>query len=160
MAQLIRNMDDLQKLINNQVIPRAKYPIQQTAEEVEQMVRDYVMQTLYSLHPYEYDRTYEFVNSIVHTKPIRIKNGWMVEIYYDTDLIKATYVENGWNQHMSFSGEDVSTSIPLWLEYGTDNPYYSHEGINAMKTIATWDVLIKKKLVEYLRKNGLNAKVK
>ncbi|MCP3925537.1 MAG: hypothetical protein GY714_23455 [Desulfobacterales bacterium] len=161
MAQLIRSMSDLNKFLDTSISPRVKISTQQTAEDIEKMVTDYIMKEFYSYNPSDYHRTYEYINSLVHTKPIKIKDGWKVEIYFDTDRIHASFVEDsGWNQHMSFEQEDISPSIPLWIEEGTpNNPYYQHEGIHSMDYVKSQVAFIKSKVIEHLKKNGLNASV-
>lgn len=62
--------------------------------------------------PKDYDRTYNLLNSVSY----RVKED-SVEIYIDEDkLVHA--VQAGWNQHMSFDGEDFSAGLIEFIENG------------------------------------------
>lgn len=161
MAFMVRNQNDFFKYLNSTIKPRIKYSLQQSAEDVEQMVRDYLMETLYSTSPSEYERTYELVNSVTHTNVEQVGDVFYVKIYYDTDKIKPHILEHKWNQHATFWGVDMSEYLPLWIEKGTEgNPYYQHEDYRVIETVAGWTTLITKKIREHLKNNGLNVKIR
>lgn len=122
------------------------------AWKAECMLRKLLEERLYDFYdPKMYERTYELLNSITHSEVIPVGNGtYYVEIYYDTDKIRSYPREaNGWTykwgQHTSFSGEDVSDWIPLWIEKGTTSKQYSYNGTKSMEDTKEW---IKR---EYLR---------
>lgn len=115
------------------------------AWRAERMLRKLLEERLYDFYdPKMYERTYELLNSITHSEVIPVGNGvYYVEIYYDTDKIRSyPRKSNGltykWGQHTSFSGEDVSDWIPLWIEKGTINEKYSHEGTHSMEDTKKW----------------------
>lgn len=62
--------------------------------------------------PTDYDRTYSLLNSVSYKV-----EGNTVKIYIDENkLIHAT--QSGWNQHMSFDGEDFSAGLIEFIENG------------------------------------------
>lgn len=115
------------------------------AWRAENMLRKLLEDRLYDLYdPIMYDRTFELLNSISHSDIIKLNNGtYCVEIYYDVSKIRSYPRTTGgltynWGQHTSFNNEDVSRWIPKWIELGTDNKYYSHEGTHSMEDTKKW----------------------
>lgn len=93
-----------------------------------ELVRNLLMDTVYSNTNYEYERTMDLYNSVtVNT----IRDGSThvsFEVFIDSSKIDANPVEDSkWNQHMSMDGEDVSEELPVWIEEGFDSPYYQRK---------------------------------
>jgi len=157
---MVNNMSDLSAFIKSSVKPQVKYALQRTGKEVEQMVKDYIMQEMYSIMTSDYTRSYEFINSVSHTNVEIIGNMFKVTVYFDTDKIKPHIIDGEWNQHADFYGNDVSDSLVLWIEEGTSNQFYSHPGINSMETVGSWTKKIKQGLEAHLVSTGLNVRVR
>lgn len=113
----------------------------------ENMLKKLLKERLYDAYdPKMYDRTFELLNSISHSEIIKLNNGtYFIEIYYDTDKIRSYPRERGdfgqyvaWGRHTSFKDEDVSEWIPLWIEEGTKNKYYSHKGTHSVEDTKKW----------------------
>ena len=136
----IRNFKQLESYMNRVIRKCLIY----CAGRTEMMLRRLLEERLYDFEPVMYERTYELLNSITQSEVVKLSNGtYYVEIYYDTDKIRAYPRENDglsykWGQHTSFDGEDVSEFIPLWIEKGTNNPYYSHKGTDSMEDTKKW----------------------
>lgn len=115
------------------------------AWRAENMLRKLLEERLYDFYdPKMYERTYELLNSISHSNIIKLNNGtYYVEIYYDTDKIRSyPRTSDGWTykwgQHTSFNNEDVSSWIPTWIELGTNNGHYPHNGTHSMEDTKKW----------------------
>jgi len=156
-----RDYKSLFKYINQNI----KLSLDQVAQQVQQMVKDFIIQELYQNYkPTEYDRTYEFLNSVSVSKVEEITKGkYMVQIYFDTSLIHPYITSSFWNAHASVTGHNMSSFIPLFLEEGTDFPsLYPREGIHSMETIRE-DLDRSKKYMgmikEFLEKKGFKVEL-
>lgn len=89
--------------------------------------------------PEMYSRTGELLKSISKTKVTKVYGYYVVKIFYDTDKIHPYITDdNKWNKHADIYGENISEYIPLWIEYGTENSFYNHDGINAIHDTFEW----------------------
>lgn len=111
----------------------------------EAMFKKLLKERLYDAYdPKMYDRTFELIDSISHSEVIKVNNTYYVEIFYDADKIRAYPREKDglythkWGRHTDFDSEDVSYWIPLWIEEGTQNEYYSHKGTRSMEDTREW----------------------
>ena len=145
------NFDDTASLmayINTAV----EYATELTADSIVDMVKDYIIDALYDAYdPAEYERTYEFLDSVVHTTPVKIRGGWTVQIKFDTDKIHPYYRGelSSLPEHRSFvkRQRDVSDLIPLWMEEGNgNNEFFQFKGIHSMEYVS------EKKLADILAK--------
>ena len=125
-----QTLNDYCNYVNKQLEKCMDEVGRQMKVEVQNLIFEKIYRTR---NPKEYERTFNFLNSIQY-KFTNNNGKFQVEVYYDTDLIKAEYNEYSyWNQHMSLSGEDVSKDIPYYMEYGNKSPIYSYEGAYIMK---------------------------
>lgn len=99
-----------------------------------------VSSSMYSWTPSRYKRTNEVLNSISRTKVESVNGMFVVKIYFDTAKIKPhIYSGSTWNAHADFWGNTVGgEDILNWIENGTDNKYYSHEGYEFFKETLEW----------------------
>lgn len=133
--QLNRYMDQL-----------VKKSLEYCAWRTENVLKQLLEERLYDFYdPKMYDRTYELLKSISHSDVIKSSNGsYFVEIYYDIDKIRSypriqnKMLTHKWGQHTDFYDDDVSMWIPKWIEFGTDNKYFSHKGTNSMEDTKKW----------------------
>jgi predicted RNA binding protein YcfA (HicA-like mRNA interferase family) len=141
-----------------------RYPLEQVARKIEDILKQYIMDEWYGrMNPEDYSRTYNFVNSISVKPTQEIKDGWMVEIYFDNEKIFPEYADEDrtWNKHMSVYGEDVSDYIPEWIERGNNSPIYNYKGVHMMQN--TFEYCEKynipiKEMIKELKKYGFNVK--
>lgn len=135
------NKNQLRRYLEKMVIDGLNY----CCYRAEAMLKKLLQERLYDAYdPKMYDRTFELIDSISHSEVIKVNNTYYVEIFYDDDMIRSyPRKENGlytykWGQHTSFDNEDVSHWIPLWIEEGTDNKYYSHKGTHSIEDTREW----------------------
>jgi hypothetical protein len=126
-----RSLDSLFNYINKNI--QTKLP--QLTQQIEQTIKDYIMERHYSWQPSDYSHTYQYVNSLTVSKIRESSDGYEVELYFDTSKIQPLPHDEDrrWNKHMDMYGNPVNEFIPLWLEEGTNNPYYSHPGNHAIR---------------------------
>lgn len=177
----INNTKDLEKFLNDELNNKIISAMDGVGERALNYMKDYVKRNLEDYDPKLYVRTNEYLNSIVRTKA-SLKNGWVtVSIEYnifDSDDIIVTDLEThnlitayqvginppvesdqNWNWHADFNGNDVSEFIPLWMEYGTENRHFSHDGIYGILHLKRWVKRnIKILLIQELKKVGITAK--
>ena len=141
-------------------------------EKALKHMKNYVKKEFEKTQPKVYERTYEYLESIDRFEAwIHSDGSIRTEIYYNADLInpylasedfgRGTEYASGqnWNWHMSFEKESVSEFIPLWLDYGTSNPYYSHKGIGGIIDLRKWvQDNFRRQLQIELRKQGIQTK--
>lgn len=130
------NTKQIEKYLEKQIIKA----LTEVADVVRQRLYDTVKNRLYDAWtPSQYKRTMELLKCISHTKVKKVYGSYVVNIYYDTKKIHPYVSDDArWNKHADFWGEDVSEYIPLWIEYGTDNQYFSHDGILAVEDTLEW----------------------
>lgn len=154
------NIHDLMKHVKKVT----RYPMEQVAYKVEEILKDYIMREWYSrMEPLDYSRTYEFINSLTISPTKEISDGWNIEIYFDPSKIHAMPADEdrSWNKHMSVSGEDVSENIMFYIEYGNNSPLYKYEGIHMVKNTIEYCKTNKipiKEMINELRKHGFQVK--
>jgi hypothetical protein len=110
--------------------------LQQVAEDIKKMLHDYVNTYWYGAHsPTNYQRTFEFINSLTVDNVQTTGDRKEVFIYFDPAKIGAYQTELGqWNQHLDVYGiESAAEAIALWIEEGQDSPLYSYDGIHQIE---------------------------
>lgn len=160
----IRSYKELFKVINQNI----QLSLEQVGKQVQKMVKDYILEELYRNHqPTEYDRTFEFLNSVSVSKVDEITKGkYTVQIYFDLNKIFPMEISDStWNQHMDIWGNSqvFEERLILWLEQGTKKGLYPREGIHSMETIRE-DLARSKEYVqmikEFLEKKGFQVELK
>lgn len=127
-----KSLDSLFNYINKNI----KSVIPQLAQQIEETIKQYILERQYSWTPSDYSRTYQYINSLTISKIQESSDGIAVELYFDTSKITPMPHDDDrtWNKHMDMYGNPVNEFIPLWLEEGTPgNPYYSHPGNHAVR---------------------------
>ena len=133
------------------------------AENSLKILTDYIQKNWYnSYDPKNYERTYDFLRSASKTETTQNgKDSVKCLIYFDRSKIKARFYGKGQlNPHASFSGADVSESIPAWIESGHNFIGRGYEQLGSMD--AMFDYLEKnfaKMVQKELKKMGLQVKV-
>lgn len=117
------NVDQL----NNYIIFALDIAIEESAKEVHEYAKKYIQKNWYDKYqPKSYQRTMDFLNSLVVTNADRHGNSVSSHIYFDTSRIRSTIRNNrAWstpfNPHTSFKGSDSSSMIPMWIENGNSS---------------------------------------
>ena len=167
MKKNFKSIKELTDYLNNCLVKA----MDGVGEKALKHMKNYVKKEFEKVEPSIYERTYEYLNSIDRFEAwIHSDGSIRTEIYYNADLINPYLASNdfgrgteyasgqNWNWHASFDNEDMSEYIPLFLEYGTNNPYYSHDGIGGIIDLRKWvQVNLKKQLAIELRKQGIKT---
>lgn len=138
-------MSNIIKQIEKQLNKQLMQAMDRVGHKVMLELADYVWENWYMKNnPTEYNRTFEFLESITKTKARFINGVCEVQVYFDNNKIKPYYDEDSmWNQHMSLSHKDVSNAIVGWIEWG-NNPSgstkipYEYEGIHMIENMVKW----------------------
>jgi len=159
---IVRNKKELQDYLNNKLI-KAMDKVGDTALKHMKDFVDQQMQERVSNQSGLYDRTYEYLLSIEKIKAYLDSDGSVkVIIHYNTDNIQPYIIlptTGLWNKHADFEGNSVANLIPLFLEMGTDNPYYSHEPVGGIINLKEWvEDNFRYELKKELNKLGIKTK--
>lgn len=159
---IVRNKKELQDYLNNKLI-KAMDKVGDTALKHMKDFVDQQMQERVSNQSGLYDRTYEYLLSIEKIKAYLDSDGFVkVIIHYNTDNIQPYIIlptTGLWNKHADFEGNSVANLIPLFLEMGTDNPYYSHEPVGGIINLKEWvEDNFRYELKKELNKLGIKTK--
>lgn len=150
-----KNIKELEKYLNKKL----QQAMDEVGETAWKHMYDYVADEMDSRPENEevYKRTWEYLNSIDKTTP-EIKNGTVtVKIFYNTDKIDPyIYVNKPFNAHADFDMVDVSSAIPLWMDYGNydrttglPNKIHEHEPVGGIINLEDW---VKKNFVTELKR--------
>lgn len=163
MSIFVRNKKELQNYLNNKLI-QAMDRVGETALQHMKTFVDKQMQERVSEQSGLYDRTYEYLQSIekINAKLDKITGVISVVIYYNTDNIHPYIIlptDGLWNKHADFDGNSIAEFIPLWLEEGTNNPYYSHKPVGGIINLKEWvEDNFRYELKKELNKLGIKTK--
>lgn len=119
-----------------------KSGIEDLMEDIANDIFEIVTSEAYSGGGGSYERTYDLANSVIMGGEIQVVAGGGTaegETGMDPSVIQANFVGDGWfNQHMSFNGEGVSSSIIPWFEgeLGNSSPYF-HGAVHMLKRAYT-----------------------
>lgn len=153
------NYNDLFKYINRQIA----IGLQKTSYEVEKIIKKYIMEKLYnSYQPFQYGRTYDFINSLKVDKVKFDGNEHHVKIYYDTSRIIPNYTKGMfYNPHTDYKGNPTNELIPLWIEEGTKKDgknFFPRTGLYSMKYTVNYlesTHKFKSNMIKYLKQQGI-----
>lgn len=158
MAKTFDNLGALLKDIGENILTSN---LEIIGEEIKQKLRDNVDKLWYSTFtPYQYERTFEYINSISVSKAKRIENGYEVVIFFDTDKINPypPPAPGKWSKHQSITNaQDVSEMIPIWIEEGQNSPIYSYAGaepVGVTKEQLEEEKFLQKRMMELLIAQG------
>lgn len=127
-----QNKKQLLTTLNNQFKKTLDNVAKRCLEELEERVA----RNMYEHYtPTVYRRTIDIFDSISKTEVIRDKNEFLVAVYFNPQKIVPKIYEGAkWNAHADFWGNPIEAhTLIKWLEEGTNNKYYSHEGYEFFK---------------------------
>jgi len=163
MPIFVRNKKELQAYLNDKLI-KAMDRVGNTALQHMKTFVDKQMQERVSNQSGLYDRTYEYLESIekINAKLDKITGVVSLIIHYNTDNIQPYIIlptTGLWNKHADFDGNSTANLIPLFLEEGTNNPYYSHEPVGGIINLKEWvEDNFRYELKKELNKLGIKTK--
>lgn len=102
-----------------------------------------IIDSVYDWQPKQYERTYQLLESVSRTEVKKIYDRYVVEIYFDYKKMQPIIVENKWNKHADFYGnwiqnEQSASDLINWLEYGTENKWFSHDEHRFYRDTLEW----------------------
>lgn len=154
------NFYDISSLASKLAVDIRNAIMKEAFDACKNALIDQISRTVYTGKPAEYVRTMELLKAVDITN-ISVSGGQASF----TLLINATKLgvhirHDTWNAHADFKGNDVRESIPLWLDEGTNNKYYSHEAHGFFdKTYDQLDTQLVGVMVRALRSKGWDASV-
>ena len=140
------------------------------AIEVENMMKDYIIQALYNdYEPQDYLRSINYINSLTVKKVYKNSTGELeTEIFFDPEKIYSREMEGEyWNQHMSVNGDSswggrpINEWIPIFMEHGVSGSLWDREGIEVVDTIMKrlkGDREFRNLMMSELKRRGFNVK--
>jgi hypothetical protein len=139
MGNVATNWEQFKFYINNILIECLEEISNQTGKELQK----YVQSEWYEAHSsIDYDRTMQFLNSIINTKVESKGGGFIVSVAFDEKSIIPNFLGSGmWNEHMGFSGAPFVGGLIETIEEGNLSPYsppYARTGIHMLEKTAYW----------------------
>lgn len=158
---VFNSMSDMLKYVQNEIAIVSKNEL---GERIKKELAAFVFKKVYFYPAYEYDRTFDLINSITIGDVKEEDGGISCSVYFDSDKIIPTQSDNKWQQHRSVFNydedikysESISDMIPYYLEYGTQSPIYSHPAHGFMEaTIRSLNKgLFKREIKKILKSRG------
>lgn len=171
-----RSIKEVNDYINVFVLRAIQEIADDIREEVYKDVRDEYNFSMRSIHSrgtsenskyFQYEHTFDVLESICQPQAKLVNGKIEVEIYYDPDKIKPFYNKNNyWNSHMNITGGttwkgvSIPELLPIWLELGTDYGLAPREGWEIM---GKWHRQVKstlKRRIKAILKSKYGLKVK
>ena len=157
-SKTIKNLSELRSIINVIADKFGQYLSEIAKDYMQQYIEEevYTNNVLASGTDGEdsYERTYEFLNSIVVRK---VGNQWKVGA--DGRKISATprVPSSGkFGQHASFDNSSVAGQMSSFIEYGNNSPAYSYSGIRYIeKTQHSIDSIVDVEWNKFKSINGI-----
>ena len=75
-----KNIKDLKKALDKQCY----YLVEKAAEKVRKKIEDGIKEYYSEFHPEIYTRTWNLLNSVIKSDPVKTKDGYKVDVYIDT----------------------------------------------------------------------------
>ncbi len=165
----INSTEDLERMVKY-IEKQTQDALRLVSLEVEKMMKEYVIEKLYNSYtPYDYQRSYNYLNSLTVKRVYKNTSGELeTEIYFDPDKIYSIEIHDSyWNQHMSVDGDTswkgvpINELIPVFMEKGVKDSKWDRSGIKVVDNILKQldgDKKFKKMMMNELRRKGLKVK--
>jgi hypothetical protein len=132
------SLDKLMKYLENDII----YSLGIVAEDIKKIIRDYVEKEVYQKYePYEYNRTYELLNSLDISEIKKTGNIYSFSVFFNPEKINMYNTDDKWSQHKSvfgyesWHGMQLNELIPWFIENGTENSLWDRDGIYSIEYV-------------------------
>lgn len=143
MSTVIKNISQLQSVMDKY----AAYITDKMADGVKRTIEEFIRYYYQEYSPIFYDRTWEFLNSVVKTEAEKYGDTWYAKVYIDPSI---TY-NNGWT--MEKTAEQANKGL-----HGNTKVGDSHFWDDAMEEIYSPEFI--NKFANFLRSKGLNVTIK
>lgn len=87
MAQVIRSMSDLKKIIES----RIQIALKMTQQEIYEVIQQHITDYYHEYSPHMYQRTWKFLNSLIKTEIVKSSNGISCSVEIDRDYLFYRY---------------------------------------------------------------------
>lgn len=143
MSKTIKNISQLQNAMDKYAV----YITDKMADGVKRTIEEFIKFYYQEYSPIFYNRTWEFLNSVVKTEAEKQGNTWYAKVYIDSSI---TY-NNGWT--MEETAEQANKGLHGNVKVGD-----SHFWDDAMEEIHSPEFI--NKFADFLRNKGLNVTIK
>jgi hypothetical protein len=118
--------------------------IRKLAKKISARLQHYINDKWYNSPETEYyDRTYDFLTSIVESEVKMRNNDFSMEIYIDYEKMWQTPPSSGkfgsrtsLDSSTDFRGKPISYWLIQWIEEGQNSPVHSYKGINMFGNVS------------------------
>lgn len=120
------SVKELNKHIHKMVSDAVDEIAEDIKDSIYQQVKSSYMSSLGRNGYYQYEPTFQLLNSITKVRTVNTNSLIEIEVFFDTSKLEGI-VNNDryWNQHLGRSGQDTTKSgssiaeaLPFWLEEG------------------------------------------
>lgn len=146
MSKTIKNIAQLQSALDKY----AAYITDKMADKVKGTIEEFIKYYYHEYTPEFYDRTWNFLNSIVRTEAVKNGDTWCAKVYIDTSI---TY-NNGWT--MKGTAEQANEGWHGW--YHAVQVGDSHFWNDAMEEIHSPEFM--NQFTDFFRGKGFNVTIK
>lgn len=87
MATVIRSMSDLTKILES----RTQQALKMTQQEIFEVIQQHIVDYYHEYSPCMYQRTWEFLNSLIKTEIVKSSNGISCSVEIDRDYLSRNY---------------------------------------------------------------------
>lgn len=113
MAILINNIDALKKILNTKIQQALILTQEEIYDVINSHIQDYYKEEVFSppdkSTPDVYQRTYQFLNSLIKTEIVQTNNTLSCKVQISEDFLNYKYPGNtAWEGHISATGADVA----------------------------------------------------
>ena len=141
MSKVIKTLAEMERMALKMAEKQCYYLADKVADKVKKNIEEFIKEYYKEYSPVYYDRTWKLLNSVVKTKPKRIRNGYEVEVYIDTSIeYSSTWKGEPWTMantmymaNQGMHGRYDGGYPHLWDEAYSDT-YDSEEIIGQFRT--------------------------
>lgn len=126
-GRTVTSMDELRDKI---LTPAVQKISAEFAEQIKREMQNNILDSVYrSYKPKNYNRTYEFYNSVtIYEGNIYRGKIQQYRIGFDKNKMRPRIVERNWNIHADINGRTQSANIARWLDEGTSSGLFTRDG--------------------------------
>lgn len=145
MAKIIKNINDLEKVLDKYIA----FAVDKTADQVKQKIDEFIRYYYHEYTPEQYQRVWNFLNSVIRTDVKKNGNTWSTKVYVDTSI----KYDNDW----TMEGTAIQANKGWHGWYHGVQIGDSHFWDDAMEEIMSPEFI--NKFADFLRKGGLNVTI-
>lgn len=156
----IKNYKQLEEYANRKI----KQTLDKCADVAMDVLTQNIIDTVYDWQPSRYERTYQLLQAVSRTQVNKVYGRYVVEIFFDYTKMQPILNAGAWGSHTDFYGnwitnEQSASDIVNFLEYGTNNKYFSHPSHGFIKKTIEWlDVELNNIFKDHIIKIGVPIK--